>query len=80
MVETVVSVDYPIDETLKIQKNRLIPTKGLRGDEKRISIVTGTHGDELEGQYVCYALQRRIREHPEFLTGISCLYPDISIP
>ena len=78
MVETVVSVDYPIDETLKIQKNRLIPTKGLRGDEKRISIVTGTHGDELEGQYVCYALQRRIREHPECLTGIVDVYPALN--
>lgn len=63
MIETVVSVGLPIDEKLMIQKNRLIPQKGLSGGENRISIVTGTHGDELEGQYVCYELQRRIREN-----------------
>ena len=50
MIQTVVSVGFPLDETLRIQKNRLIPEGGLRGGEKRISIVTGTHGDELEGQ------------------------------
>ena len=78
MVQTVVSVGFPVDETLRIQKNRLVPETGLRGDEKRISIVTGTHGDELEGQYVCYELQRRIREHPECLTGIVDVYPALN--
>lgn len=78
MVETVVSVGFPVDETLRIQKNRLVPETGLRGDEKRISIVTGTHGDELEGQYVCYELQRRIREHPDYLTGIVDVYPALN--
>ena len=53
MIQTVVSVGLPVDETLRIRKNRRTPTAGLSGGEKRISIVTGTHGDELEGQYVC---------------------------
>ena len=61
-----------------IQKNRLIPQKGLSGGENRISIVTGTHGDELEGQYVCYELQRRIRENIGCLTGIVDVYPAIN--
>lgn len=78
MIETVVSVGYPVDETLHIKKNRLTPEKGLPGGEKRISIVTGTHGDELEGQYVCYELQRRIRETPECLTGIVDVYPALN--
>ena len=78
MVQTVISVGFPVDETLRIQKNRLVPQTQLRGDEKRISIVTGTHGDELEGQYVCYELQRRIREHPECLTGIVDVYPALN--
>ena len=78
MIETVVSVGLPIDEKLMIQKNRLIPQKGLSGGEKRISIVTGTHGDELEGQYVCYELQRRIRENIGRLTGIVDVYPAIN--
>lgn len=78
MIETVVSVGLPIDEKLMIQKNRLIPQKGLSGCENRISIVTGTHGDELEGQYVCYELQRRIRENIGCLTGIVDVYPAIN--
>lgn len=78
MIETVVSVGYPVDETLHIKKNRLTPQAGLSGGEKRISIVTGTHGDELEGQYVCYELQRRIREHPECLQGIVDVYPALN--
>ena len=78
MIETVASVGLPIDEKLIIQKNRLIPQGGLKGNEKRISIVTGTHGDELEGQYVCYELQRRIRENPQYLTGIVDVYPALN--
>lgn len=78
MVETVVSVGLPIDEKLMIQKNRLIPKSGINGGEKRISIVTGTHGDELEGQYVCYELQRRIKENYDCLTGIVDVYPAIN--
>lgn len=78
MVETVVSVGFPVDETLRIKKNRLIPERGLKGGEKRVRIVTGTHGDELEGQYVCYELQRRIREHYDCLTGIVDVYPALN--
>ena len=50
MVETVVSSALPVDELLSIRKNRLEPDH-QSGREKRICIVTGTHGDELEGQY-----------------------------
>lgn len=78
MIETICSVDLPIDETLMIQKNRIVPKGVLKGGEKRISIVTGTHGDELEGQYVCYELQRRIRENEAYLTGIVDIYPAIN--
>ena len=78
MIETVASVGLPIDEKLMVQKNRLIPENGLKGGEKRISMVTGTHGDELEGQYVCYELQRRIKENIGCLTGIVDVYPAIN--
>lgn len=78
MIQTVVSVELPIDETLSIKKNRLIPAAGLTEGLKRISIVTGTHGDELEGQYVCYELQRRIRENRACLTGIVDVYPALN--
>ena len=50
MIEEVVSVDLAVHERLTVRKNRLAP-KQLTGNEKRISIVTGTHGDELDGVY-----------------------------
>ncbi len=74
MIETIASVRLPVDEVLKIRKNRLSPEK-TDGTTKRISIVTGIHGDELEGQYVCYELQRRINAEKDKLTGIVDIYP-----
>lgn len=77
MIKTVASVGLPIDEILEIKKNRLMPEKNM-DKMKRISIVTGIHGDELEGQYVCFELQRRIEEAKENLTGIVDIYPAIN--
>lgn len=74
MIETIASVRLPVDETLVIRKNRLMPEKA-DGPMKRISIVTGIHGDELEGQFVCYELQRRINCQKDKLTGIVDIYP-----
>ena len=74
MVETVVSMGLPVDERLEIKKNRLMPEE-TSDNMKRIGIVTGTHGDELEGQFVCYELNQRIRKHPEYLHGIVDIYP-----
>ncbi len=76
MVEIITSVGLPIDERLMIKKNRIVPDKvGDKSDLKRISIVTGIHGDELEGQYVCYELQRRIEQDQDKLNGIIDIYP-----
>lgn len=78
MVKTVVKVDLPVDEILEIRKNRIVPDKEnlKQGDHlKRISIVTGIHGDELEGQYVAYELQQRINKQKECLHGIVDIYP-----
>lgn len=77
MIETVVSSALPVDELLSIKKNRLEP-EHLTGREKRICIVTGTHGDELEGQFVCYEVNRRIQESMECLKGIVDIYPALN--
>ncbi len=74
MIETIASVGLPVDEVLRIRKNRIMP-QNAAGPLPRISIVTGIHGDELEGQYICYELQRRIREEKEQLKGIVDIYP-----
>lgn len=77
MIKTVVSVGLAVDESLRVVKNVQQP-ETLTGEEKRICIVTGTHGDELEGQYVCYELNRIINEHRECLKGIVEIYPALN--
>lgn len=77
MVENIVSIDLFVDEKMEIKKNRLLPVD-QKGDEQRICIVTGIHGDELEGQYVCYQLIKRINEQIKNLKGIVDIYPAVN--
>lgn len=77
MTETVVAMKLPVDESLQIKKNRIMPAHPT-GKEKRIAVVTGTHGDELEGQFVCYELLRRLKSEPEQLKGIVDVYPALN--
>lgn len=74
MIKTIAAIGLPVDEALEIRKKRIAPENSV-DDMKRISIVTGIHGDELEGQYVCFELQRRIEQNRECLTGIVDIYP-----
>ena len=77
MIQEVVSVDLPVHERLVIKKNRHEP-ENMTGKEKRISIVTGTHGAELDGQYICYEIIKKIQMYPEKLKGIVDIYPDVN--
>ena len=77
MIETVVSVDLMVEEELKVKKNHLAPDFPT-GEEKRICIVSGLYGDELQGQYICYEVIRRIKLEYENLTGIVDVYPALN--
>ena len=57
-----------------IKKNVI---KGGTG-RKRLCIVTGTHGDELEGQMVCYEMARLVQEHIGQLNGTVEIYPALN--
>lgn len=63
----------PVDETFRIVKNHIAHGRG-----KRVCIVSGTHGDELEGQYVCFLIARMARRHPELLHGSIDIYPALN--
>ena len=78
MIQTIAQEALPCDESLSIKKKRIAPSRADLSKCKRISIVTGTHGDELEGQYVCWLIQKRINENPEYLSGIVDIYPAIN--
>lgn len=77
MIETVVSIDLMVEEELKIKKNRLAPDFP-RGNEKRLCIVSGLYGDELQGQYICYEVIRRIKLAYDKLEGIVDVYPSLN--
>ena len=76
MIEEVVSVELPVHERLVVRKNRL--TNEENGiDMPRISIVTGTHGDELDGHISAMRLSEGLKERrislKELLTFILIL-------
>lgn len=73
MIQNVTSLEMPVDEEFRIVKNHFTNGKG-----KRICIVTGTHGDELEGQYVCYLIAKMVKENMNLLQGTIDLYPALN--
>ena len=74
MVTEVFSSELPIDERLTIRKNII---KGGKSN-KRFCVVTGTHGDELEGQYVCFLLSQFLQEHIDEVDGEIDIYPALN--
>ena len=77
MISTVFEARLPIGETLRVQKNSISVSNG-KPAVARLSVVTGTHGDELEGQYVCYELARRLYASSGFLQGTVDIYPALN--
>ena len=77
MIETVMTAQMPVGLPIKIKKNRLEPDY-IRKDMPRLSIVAGVHGDELQGQYICYEVIRRIKKDFDKLKGIVDVYPALN--
>ena len=82
MIKTVLSLKFPVEEQFQIKKHRILPAGYTEQSDlsglKRFCIVTGTHGDELEGQYVCYEVSKRIQEQIHCLEGIVDIYPALN--
>ena len=71
------SSELPVGEKLTIKRTRFTPVNE-QSQGKRISIVSGTHGDELEGQYVIYLLAAWLKENPSTIHGTIDLYPGVN--
>ena len=74
MIKDVVDISLPVDETFRIRKNRI----ENRSRTKRFSLVTGIHGDELEGQYVAFRINQILRENIDCVDGIVDIYPGMN--
>ena len=77
MQETFVSVGLPVGENLNIERITFQADE-LKANTRRICIVTGIHGDELEGQYIVYELMRRLKGKEKEVEGIIDIYPCIN--
>jgi len=76
MIKPVSVAALPVAENFVIQKNRIENNAGSAC--KRVCIVTGTHGDELEGQYVCARLAKILGDGRQKLSGIVDIYPAVN--
>jgi len=76
MIKQVSVAALPVAENFIIQKNRM--ENNVEQVSKRVCVVTGTHGDELEGQYVCARLAKILRENIQNLSGIVDIYPALN--
>ncbi len=72
MIKEVVRVPLAVGEDLVIQRNT------IGGGGKRVCVVTGTHGDELEGQYVAWRLAALLQKEPAHLRGRVDIYPALN--
>jgi len=67
----------PVGEKLSIKRTRFEPKNGGK-NLKRISIVSGIHGDELEGQLVIFLLAKWLNENIDKLEAIVDIYPAVN--
>ncbi|MDY0051220.1 MAG: M14 family metallopeptidase [Aliarcobacter sp.] len=72
------SSELPVGEKLSIKRTRFEAAKKSSKKQKRISIVSGIHGDELEGQLVIYLLAAWLNKNSEKLSGIVDIYPSVN--
>lgn len=74
MIKTIVNTELPLAERFLVKKNVISNGNG----KKRFCVVTGTHGDELEGQMVCYEVARLVQQHIDMLDGTVEIYPALN--
>ena len=78
MMTVVASAGLAVNERIEIRRNRIQNLDHRQPSGKRVCIVTGTHGDELEGQYVCAELTRLLNENLAELNGTVDIYPALN--
>lgn len=74
MIKTIAKATLAVNEVLRIKKSRIQNGTGKR----RICVVTGIHGDELEGQYLVWLLEHYLQQHIDQLDGTVDIYPALN--
>lgn len=76
MIETVMTAQMRQD--FNKNKEKQVRARLYTGGYAKIKYCCRVHGDELQGQYICYELIRRIKEEREHLRGIVDIYPCVT--
>ncbi|MBC9782937.1 succinylglutamate desuccinylase/aspartoacylase family protein [Heliobacterium chlorum] len=80
MEQKILTIHMPAHDQFSIRKNVLRPAKS--SPTARAAIVSGIHGDELEGLYTCYLMNRFLQElrekYPERFRGQVDIYPSVN--
>ena len=67
--QCILSVKSPLGPPIEILKHIF----SAQSNKPRVSFVTGLHGDELEGLYICHRLMQYLKEleiiHPNAIQG-----------
>lgn len=78
MTTVIASAGLAVNERVEIRRNRISNFQNDNPTNKRVCIVTGTHGDELEGQYVCAKVASILNENIDKLNGTVDIYPALN--
>ena len=78
MIETVARAGLAVNESITVKKNRISNLNCKQPTGKRVCIVTGIHGDELEGQLVCAKTAERLQKNISLLNGVVDIYPALN--
>ncbi|MGN0666713.1 MAG: M14 family metallopeptidase [Huintestinicola sp.] len=78
MTSVIASAGLAVNERVEIRRNRITGKGSGDASRKRVCIVTGIHGDELEGQFVCAETARILNNSLEKLSGTVDIYPALN--
>ena len=77
---TISSYQTPLGQRVEILKQSFLPPR--KRPVKRVAFVSGLHGNELEGVYICHLLVNRLKElqriQPEAFLGEIHIYPAVN--
>lgn len=78
MIKEVTHAGLAVNENIVIEKNSISNLNHKQPSGKRVAVVTGTHGDELEGQLVCARLADILQKNLSLLNGTVDIYPALN--
>ena len=77
--QCILSIQTPLGPPVEIIRHTFLPAQSAK-PAKRVSLVAGLHGDELEGLYICHRLMETLKklEEQNAIKGEIHIYPAVN--